>query len=112
MARTALKTTLKAMQAVMLTVSAITIISTLGFAQDKIETVNLANGNLSVHIPLVTVGGRGAASYTVALAYNSKLWTGEQSFNSSNNYLASGATYDDLVMGMPNVVLMQSGWFI
>src|SRR5882724_8974101 len=59
------------------------------FAQDKIETVNLANGNLSVHIPLVTIGGRGGASYTVALAYNSKLWTGEQSFDSNDQSLKS-----------------------
>ena len=47
------------------------------YAQDKIETVNLANGNLNLHIPLVTIGGRGSVSYTVALSYNSKLWAGQ-----------------------------------
>src|SRR4051794_29031406 len=47
------------------------------YAMDKIETVNLANGNLSINIPLVTIGGRGSAAYTLALSYNSKIWSGE-----------------------------------
>ena len=47
------------------------------YARDKIETVNLANGNLSLSIPLATIGGRGPASYTVALSYNSKVWTAQ-----------------------------------
>ncbi len=47
------------------------------FATDKIETVNLANGNLSINLPLVTIGGRGSAALTVMLSYNSKVWTGE-----------------------------------
>jgi RHS repeat-associated protein len=48
------------------------------YARDKIETVNLANGNLSVSIPLVNIGGRGSASYTIALSYNSKVWSARQ----------------------------------
>ena len=48
------------------------------YAMDKLETINLANGNMSVHIPLVTIGGRGSAGYTLALSYNSKLWSAEQ----------------------------------
>jgi len=47
------------------------------YTRDKIETVNLANGNLSLSIPLATVGGRGSAGYTIALSYNSKVWTSE-----------------------------------
>src|SRR5262249_54721544 len=47
------------------------------YHEDKVETVNLANGNLTVHIPLVTVGGRGSAAYAIALNYNSKLWAGD-----------------------------------
>src|ERR1043165_4188003 len=46
------------------------------YAQDKVETVNLANGNLNLHLPLAAIGGRGSAAYTVALTYNSKLWHG------------------------------------
>src|SRR5262245_38973469 len=45
------------------------------YAPDKLENVNLANGNFMVNIPLTTVGGRGAASYTVTLSHHSKLWT-------------------------------------
>ena len=47
------------------------------YARDKIETVNLANGNLSLSIPLATVGGRGSAAYTIALSYNSKVWSAQ-----------------------------------
>src|SRR5580765_6625899 len=45
------------------------------YSMDKIETVNMANGNLSLHIPLATIGGRGSASFTIALSYNSKVWS-------------------------------------
>jgi RHS repeat-associated protein len=45
------------------------------YARDKIETTNLANGNLSLSIPLATIGGRGSASFTIALSYNSKIWS-------------------------------------
>jgi RHS repeat-associated protein len=82
------------------------------FAPDKIETVNLANGNLNVHIPLVTVGGRGSASFTIALSNNAKLWTGEQAFNSLDQITVGGTTYDDLLMRMENVIAIGSGWFI
>ena len=51
------------------------------YARDKIETVNLANGNLSLSIPLATVGGRGSASFTIALSYNSKVWSTESERN-------------------------------
>jgi hypothetical protein len=44
---------------------------------DKIENVNLANGNFSLAIPLTTIGGRGTASFNVTLAYNSKVWTSQ-----------------------------------
>lgn len=47
------------------------------YAPDKLETVNLANGNLSINLPLVRIGGRGSAALTIMLSYNSKLWSGE-----------------------------------
>src|SRR5882724_9482678 len=49
--------------------------TTSTYERDKIETVNLANRNLSLNIPLVTLGGRGGAGYTLALTYNSKVWS-------------------------------------
>ena len=51
------------------------------YARDKIETVNLANGNFSLSIPLATIGGRGSASFTLALSYNSKVWTTQSDRN-------------------------------
>ena len=51
------------------------------YARDKIETVNLANGNFSLSIPLATIGGRGSASFTIALSYNSKVWTTQSDRN-------------------------------
>src|ERR1043165_9697283 len=47
------------------------------YARDKIESVNLVNGNFSMNIPLATVGGRGSAAFTINLAYNSKIWSAE-----------------------------------
>jgi hypothetical protein len=47
------------------------------YAMDKIENVNLANGNFSLAIPLTTIGGRGTASFNVTLAYNRKVWSSQ-----------------------------------
>src|ERR1044071_4913702 len=47
------------------------------YAPDKLEIVNLANGNLSMNLPLVNIGGRGSASLTIGLFYNSKVWSTE-----------------------------------
>src|SRR5713101_1406865 len=91
------------------------------YAMDKIETVNLANGNMSVHIPLVTIGGRGSAGYTLALSYNSKLWSAQHDQDPGYTdeygiYVRPfdhySATFDDAVMTTPNVVAVGSGWTI
>jgi RHS repeat-associated protein len=37
------------------------------YALSGLESINLYNGNLSFHIPLLTVGGRGSAQYTMTL---------------------------------------------
>src|SRR5260370_36057334 len=42
------------------------------YAMDKIETVNLANGNRSVHIPLYTIGGRGDGRYHTPRTHTNK----------------------------------------
>jgi RHS repeat-associated protein len=89
------------------------------YAPDKVETVNLANGNLNVHIPLVTVGGRGSASYTLALSYNSKLWSpahNTEKFKDPNGnvhtYEHIGATFDRGMMTRPNLFVFNAGWSI
>ncbi|HLG13646.1 MAG TPA: hypothetical protein VJH03_03850, partial [Blastocatellia bacterium] len=89
------------------------------YAQDKVEVVNLANGNLTMQFPLVTIGGRGSATYTVSLAYNSKLWSGQHDAETITNPLDESqtihhysATYDDQAMTKPNLIALGSGWTI
>ena len=45
------------------------------FALSDFDNVNLYNGNLNFHLPLLRVGGRGGAGYTMALKLDSKLWS-------------------------------------
>jgi RHS repeat-associated protein len=93
------------------------------YAMDKIETVNLANGNLSISIPLVTIGGRGSAAYTLVLSYNSKVWSGEH----TTEFVQQGekdsgippetvehysAKYDEAVMERLNSLSLGGGWSI
>ena len=44
------------------------------YALSGFENVNLYNGNLNFHLPLLTVGGRGGAGYTITLAIDNKDW--------------------------------------
>ena len=89
------------------------------YAMDKIETVNLANGNFSMRIPLVTIGGRGSASYTVLLSYNSKVWSAEHEHVDGDvdpfgspmpDYDHYFAYYDDQSMSRPGVLALGGGW--
>jgi len=89
------------------------------YSQDKIETVNLANGNLNMHIPLVTIGGRGSAAYTVALTYNSKIWSANHEREPVTDQLGHttfiehyATTFDDGNLTKPNLIPLGSGWSI
>jgi hypothetical protein len=91
------------------------------YSSDKIETVNLSNGNMSVHIPLVTIGGRGSAAFTVSLAYNSKVWTPyheqDPGYVDPNGVHIPplnhwSAKFDDLAMRQPGVYALGSGWTV
>src|SRR6266536_1541814 len=77
--------------------------------QNNTQIVSVPAGT---SIVLLTIGGRGSASLTLALCNNSKLWTGEQAFDNLDQITVSGATYDDLMMRMENVIAIRSGWFI
>src|SRR5262245_56151156 len=44
------------------------------YALSGFDNVNLYNGNLNFRLPLVKVGGRGAAGYAIMLALNTKRW--------------------------------------
>jgi RHS repeat-associated protein len=91
------------------------------YAPDKLETVNLANGNLSMNLPLVSIGGRGSASFTLALSYNSKIWstqhdkedTGVDPAGSPLPYVHHYyAWYDQASMESPNRFALGAGWSI
>ncbi len=92
--------------------------TTSTYERDKIETVNLSNRNLSLYIPLVTIGGRGSASYAIALTYNSKVWSAHHEQDDGNPDPFFGyppfdhwsATFDDTYMGAPGVNAGGSGW--
>ncbi len=45
------------------------------YALSGFENVNLYNGNLDVHLPLLTIGGRGEAVAAVAAGVNPEPWT-------------------------------------
>jgi RHS repeat-associated protein len=44
------------------------------YALSDLESINLFNGNLSFHLPLLQVGGRGEARHTIALAITEQRW--------------------------------------
>jgi len=44
------------------------------YALSDFDSVNPYNGNLNFRLPLVKIGGRGSAGYTIMLALNSKRW--------------------------------------
>src|SRR5713226_5242179 len=45
------------------------------YALNGFENVNLYNGHLNVHLPLVTIGGRGEAKVVSALSIDAQSWT-------------------------------------
>ncbi len=90
------------------------------YARDKIETVNLANGNFSLSIPLSTVGGRGRASFSIALSYNSKVWSAQHDREAvftgngaeGNPIEHHSAMYDKMVDYEPYLRHLGGGWTI
>jgi RHS repeat-associated protein len=91
------------------------------YARDKIETVNLANGNFSLSIPLATVGGRGSASFTIALSYNSKVWSAQDDPDPASNCQAGAtcvklthhtAMYEKIIDQEPYLQHLGGGWTI
>nr|MDQ3802538.1 hypothetical protein [Acidobacteriota bacterium] len=93
------------------------------YDRERVETVNLANGNFSMSLPLTTVGGRGSASYTLSLSYNSKLWSATHEAEKPAGCLPApctesptvhhfSAVYDAPSMVRPNSVALGGGWSI
>jgi hypothetical protein len=91
------------------------------YAPDKLETVNLANGNLSLSLPLATIGGRGSASFAVTLSYNSKVWSSYHTQTpalTQDGHVVSPAIdhyyarYDYEGVPEPNRINLGGGWSI
>ncbi len=59
------------------------------------EDINLYNGHLNVHLPLLTVGGRGEAGYQMDLGISQPSWTMETTgtFNPGDQTTSPGYTF-------------------
>jgi RHS repeat-associated protein len=94
--------------------------ATSTYARDKIETLNLANGNFSLSIPLATVGGRGSVAYPIALSYNSKVWSAQQDLDPyfigpgvvGTPIKHASAIYDKPTEYEPGLAKLGGGWSI
>lgn len=49
------------------------------------ENINLANGNLSLEIPLVSLPGRNGLNLNLAVQYNSKIWSPHATYSGSGD---------------------------
>jgi YD repeat-containing protein len=64
------------------------------------EHVNLYNGNLDFHLPLLHVGGRGSAGYTMMLAIDAKKWGVRHSqTETTETWTPTGNGWNDLKPG-------------
>jgi len=56
------------------------------YALSGFDSVSLFNGNLNFRLPLLAIGGRGSAGYTMMLSLNTKSWHVKRtSFNTNGN---------------------------
>src|ERR1700687_2901632 len=56
-----------------------------GTYSTDVGNVNLSNGNLSLSIPLVSLPGRNGTNFTLAIEYDSKIWTPSASYPGPND---------------------------
>ena len=50
------------------------VVNGIPYASTGFENINMTNGNLSLSFPLASLQGRGQASFSYYMTYNSKLW--------------------------------------
>ena len=81
------------------------------YALSGFDNVNLFNGNLNFRLPLLSVGGRGSAGFTMMLALNTKSWHVRRVSTIVNNeetitYLPSPNTWQPRQVGYgPGVMI-------
>jgi RHS repeat-associated protein len=74
------------------------------YALSGFDNINLFNGNLNFRLPMVAVGGRGSAGYTITLSLNSKGWhvrrrTVSSDPDSAASYVPEPNTWNGLEVG-------------
>ena len=71
------------------------------YALSGFEDVNLYNGHLNVHLPLMTVGGRGDAGYQMQLGISQPSWVVETTgtFNAGDTTTPAGYTFTSGLSG-------------
>lgn len=85
------------------------------YALSGFDNINLFNGNLNFRLPLVTMGGRGEASFTMMLALNDKNWRVKREQSHTNEpvttYIPTPNPWNGLEVGYGPGVLQgrQSG---
>jgi hypothetical protein len=82
------------------------------YALSGFEHVNLYNGNLDFHLPLLRVGGRGSAGYTMMLAIDAKKWSVRHSeTDTTESWVPTQNRWNDIEPGYSPGVMVgrQSG---
>jgi hypothetical protein len=62
------------------------------YALSSFDSVSLFNGNLNFRLPLLAIGGRGSAGYTIMLSLNTKSWHVKRT-SMTNNGEETNVTY-------------------
>jgi YD repeat-containing protein len=70
------------------------------------ENINLANGNLNLQIPLVSLPGRNGHDFSLALNYDSKIWTPSSNYDPTSGQTLYSYDYDDSSTNLVGTV----GW--
>ncbi len=71
------------------------------YALSDFDSINPYNGNLNFHLPLIHIGGRGEAGYTVTLPIEQK-WRVEHTVYDPNQYCETCEVYDIVHTYWPN----------
>ena len=83
------------------------------YALSGFDSISLFNGNLNFRLPLLAIGGRGSAGYTMMLSLNTKSWHVKRtSFNTNGNETNVTYTPTPNTWQQPNMVGYGPGFMI
>ncbi len=69
------------------------------YALTNLDNINLYNGNLNIALPVLQIGGRGAAGYEMTLPLNVKSWHVQKIYDPINDAYKYRPTQNQWVMG-------------